>query len=418
MDVAKFFLFNFVVHALTVVNAPGAKTLRSVNASLTAILLPFSGAYRAFQAMAFYRWEKEDDLHIALRAQALCTPIPSGCHPTGDVLFPALNVIDVHGQHSVPPHSFLEWTGIKTPTLRPSYQLSRVPWWFAITPLKRPSGAPRSNPAASGSGPQTTLVEHNPMSETKISCDYNIMKIFAAILQILSGVFQIFQARGLQLDTYGYSAYSLTVIPYVLMSLVNLLACVCIPQYPLMYIVHYGGKKRPVPNDPADTQENNGVSSLTTPRTLEGGSILTQGDGQESDPVSPIERPTDEQDPLLADNNLPTVNNPHQSTSSLSAGTAGRQENIGEEEDGEHFGWEPEVKEMVSGVVGVAYGEWDFDKRDKTLPQSETSVRNKLPILLEANSHISTDSYPFIHISRRSCRLSCTVLNHVGVDGL
>lgn len=256
------------------------------------------------------------------------------------------------------------------------------------------------------------------MSETKISCDYNIMKIFAAILQILSGVFQIFQARGIQLDTYGYSAYSLTVIPYVLMSLVNLLACVCIPQYPMMYIVHYGGKKRPIPNDPAATQENNGVSSLALSRTVEGGSIVTERDGQESDPVSPIERPTDEQDPLLPDNNLPTVNNPHQSTSSLSTGMAGRQESIVDEEDGEHFDWEPEVKEMVSGVVGVAYGEWDFDKRDKTLPQSETSVRNKPTILLEANSDMWTDSYPFIHISRRSCRLSCTILDYVDVDGL
>lgn len=389
MDVAKFFLFNFLVHAVTVVNAPGAKTLRSVNTSLTAILLPFSGAYRAFQSMAFYRWAKEDDLHIALRAQALCTTIPSEHHPTGHVLFPSLNVIEVHGQHSVPTYGFLEWTGIKATTLRPSYQLSRVPWWFAITPLKPPA---RSTSHGLSSTSLQTVVEHNPMPETKISCDYNIMKIFAAILQILSGLFQIYQSRGTQLDRYGYSAYSLTVIPYVLMSLVNLLVCICIPQYPMMYIVHYGGKKRPIPESRMETPEisralslaqiSHASSSADISRAPPPTEILspedrptaTGTDLQADVPgrsISPMEQSIGEQESLLRGCSPTTGDEPQSSSSSTSSAELVR-------EDADHFEWESDVKEMVSGVVGVAYGEWEFGKRDTTLPQSKTSVSQQV----------------------------------------
>lgn len=377
IDVAKFFLFNFVVHAVTVVNAPGAKPLRSMNASLTAILLPFSGAYRAFQSMAFYRWQKEDDLHIALRAQALCTPIPSVHHPTAHVLFPALNVIEVHGQHSVPEYSFLEWTGIKRPALRPAYHLSKVPWWFAITPLKPPSRtlATRSTPT------RGQPVDHNPMSETKISCDYNVVKICAAILQILSGLFQIYQSRGTQLVRYGYSTYSLTVVPYVLMSLVNLLVCVCVPQYPMMYIVHYGGKKRPLPQSPHETPLPSRRQSSAENATFTAESSAVELPVSEES-TSPAQSSINEVTPLVE----PMIEDElHQSSSSTCSAELLR-------DDSEHFEWEPEATDMVSGVVGVAYGEWDYAKRDTTVPHSATSVSQLAPRCIPHCSHI--DRHP------------------------
>lgn len=202
------------------------------------------------------------------------------------------------------------------------------------------------------------------MSETKISCDYNVMKIFAAILQIFSGLFQIFQARGGQLERYGYSAYSLTVIPYVLMSLVNLVACLCIPQYPMMYIVHYGGKQRPRSKPPTDQQESASTDS-TESQSARSETPTCAADGANEQvsspaPSSPIDSPVGDEIPLLRDGSRPP------SSSTLRDLVLG--------EDTEHFEWEPEVKDMVSGVVGVAYGEWEFDKRDRTLPHSETSV--------------------------------------------
>lgn len=223
------------------------------------------------------------------------------------------------------------------------------------------------------------------MSETKISCDYNIMKIFAAILQILSGVFQIYQAQESQLEKYGYAAYALTVVPYVLMSLVNLLACVCIPQYPMMYIVHYGGKKRLIPKHLAETQEDPGAEVADPGAELEdtGVEVEVEDTGAEvlrlTRSRSTSERSANEQQALLRDD--------VSSTSDDSNSSAPPEEVIAA--DDEHrFGWEPEVKEMVSGVVGVVYGEWEFDKRDRTLPQSETSVSNKRHIA-EHSSYLS-----------------------------
>jgi hypothetical protein len=63
------------------------------------------------------------------------------------------------------------------------------------------------------------------------------MKGFAAIFQIIYGSQELFKARGRQLEKYGYASYSLTVVPYILMSLVNFLAAALQPQYPSMFIV-------------------------------------------------------------------------------------------------------------------------------------------------------------------------------------
>lgn len=47
----------------------------------------------------------------------------------------------------------------------------------------------------------------------------------------------LYQARASQLTDYGYTAWSLTVIPYVLMSLTNLTANLSCPDYPCLYVV-------------------------------------------------------------------------------------------------------------------------------------------------------------------------------------
>jgi hypothetical protein len=45
-----------------------------------------------------------------------------------------------------------------------------------------------------------------------------------AIFQTLSGTATRYSARGNQIDAYGYAAFGLTVVPYIFMSLLNLLA--------------------------------------------------------------------------------------------------------------------------------------------------------------------------------------------------
>lgn len=77
-----------------------------------------------------------------------------------------------------------------------------------------------------------------PLSDTgftplTLSCNYSIPKAIVAILQVVYGT--------TELPKFGYAAYSLTVIPYLIMSLVNLVAAACEPQYPTMFLVRYGG---------------------------------------------------------------------------------------------------------------------------------------------------------------------------------
>jgi hypothetical protein len=72
------------------------------------------------------------------------------------------------------------------------------------------------------------------------------MKSFAAILHILYGTCGFYRAmRERQLDLYGYCAYAFTAAPYVVMSLLNLVATFCRPEYPRVFLVLYGGQSPP-----------------------------------------------------------------------------------------------------------------------------------------------------------------------------
>lgn len=84
-------------------------------------------------------------------------------------------------------------------------------------------------------------VRHGEVTAPNLASNYSFVKIFAAILQILNGSFELYKARGDQVERFGYASYSLTVIPYVLMSLLNLLASLTVPQYPSMFLVYYRG---------------------------------------------------------------------------------------------------------------------------------------------------------------------------------
>lgn len=119
--------------------------------------------------------------------------------------------------------------GSEHPAL-PEFSLIVVPKSFTVAPLTDPDFTPLT-----------------------LSCNYSIPKAMVAIIQVLSGSKELYESSERQLPKFGYAAYSLTVIPYLIMSLVNLVATACEPQYPTMFLVLYGGDA-----NPAQTQ---GVSS-------------------------------------------------------------------------------------------------------------------------------------------------------------
>jgi hypothetical protein len=86
-----------------------------------------------------------------------------------------------------------------------------------------------------------------------------------AIFQVLYGSWELYVARGKQLDTYGYAAFSLTVVPYIAMSLLNLIATICQPQYSHVYLVRYG-KDIPSPVEKLNSLMVGTIATVMTPQ--------------------------------------------------------------------------------------------------------------------------------------------------------
>lgn len=75
-DVIKFFAFNYGLHVLTIVSAPGSGTVTNAVGAAIALLLPFSGICTALEIINRFTWSKSDDLHTAQSAGALCMVMP------------------------------------------------------------------------------------------------------------------------------------------------------------------------------------------------------------------------------------------------------------------------------------------------------------------------------------------------------
>ncbi|PVI05717.1 hypothetical protein DM02DRAFT_70425 [Periconia macrospinosa] len=71
----------------------------------------------------------------------------------------------------------------------------------------------------------------------RINCQYDTMRGLVALVQALLAIRTLYQTRGNQIEKYGFSAFGLTVAPYAIMSLVNLLGALSRPEYDAVYLV-------------------------------------------------------------------------------------------------------------------------------------------------------------------------------------
>jgi hypothetical protein len=74
--------------------------------------------------------------------------------------------------------------------------------------------------------------------EVRLSSQFNALQILWSLAQTMIGSWTLWQARGHQLDRYGYAAFGLTVIPYVIASIINLLGSLVSRDYDDVYLVH------------------------------------------------------------------------------------------------------------------------------------------------------------------------------------
>lgn len=71
-----------------------------------------------------------------------------------------------------------------------------------------------------------------------IAASYSFPSALIAVLQFMYAVVTLIETiRGAQITTYGYAAFGLTVVPYAMMSLVNLMSALATPAYATMLMV-------------------------------------------------------------------------------------------------------------------------------------------------------------------------------------
>jgi hypothetical protein len=74
-------------------------------------------------------------------------------------------------------------------------------------------------------------------AKIKLSSSYNMPKVIVSIVQVLYASSTLYRSRGDQIARYGYAAFGLTVIPYIIMSIINLLGHLLTPDYSTLYLV-------------------------------------------------------------------------------------------------------------------------------------------------------------------------------------
>lgn len=117
--------------------------------------------------------------------------------------------------------------------LAPGYALSYIPPDIKVYPRY----APQIPDAASPHTPRRTP-RFGTRVETRIASAHNIPQIIFSIGQTVSGGYALYKARGSQIDRYGFAAFGLTVIPYILISVVNFFGALFTSEYETVFLVH------------------------------------------------------------------------------------------------------------------------------------------------------------------------------------
>ena len=236
-------MFNYIAHAATVKSVPGETWRQSTIKALLAFFAPFSGIWNACIAIARSKILEESKLNHALRTQALCAVVRThkwrpeagttvlGCHTSGICSGPEggfqrgmLRVNPLYDAGQQPRVLSPKTENIHGQAVLPAggaYELQLLPKYVTVAPFH---DRPRDGK------PEDTW-------EVDLCCSYNFVKSSVSLLQLVFASLTFYRARGAEIDRFGYAAFGVTVIPYAIMSLVNLIANVTTPDYPYLYLV-------------------------------------------------------------------------------------------------------------------------------------------------------------------------------------
>ncbi|KAL8919468.1 MAG: hypothetical protein Q9208_006753 [Pyrenodesmia sp. 3 TL-2023] len=74
--------------------------------------------------------------------------------------------------------------------------------------------------------------------DINLASTHDVPRILFSLIQTISGGYQLYKARGSQIERYGYAAYGLTVLPYMMVSIINLIGSLLTSEYESIYLVH------------------------------------------------------------------------------------------------------------------------------------------------------------------------------------
>ena len=260
-DIVVFYLANYAAHAATTRSLPGEKTLATATVVLIALFFPAAGAYRGILGITSLAMFGKTDLQKAARAGALCTLIrTSEWQPqNGDTLPNTLvrapssisDPSDTNIEKNFCAASTQEDGALDNDMGNSTQETPRVamydPPWLNKGAMdaselhihgnpKIPPGyqfwllsrrAKFIEPGQDPENAQTTSIMHN----------YSLIKILVSLGQSIYAIFTLYQARGDQIAQFGYAAFGLTVAPYAVASILNLLGSLLCPEFLAVYMV-------------------------------------------------------------------------------------------------------------------------------------------------------------------------------------
>lgn len=259
-DLITFYLGNYAAHATTVKFLPGEKVKDMIPTVVISLFFPAFGAFRGIMnCVSGAKFAKKKGVfHMAVRARALCMVIrgtnwtPAAGDEVRDVviercqkeagedaasgemqllqfisranLFPSEEALngDIAVSVYATPWAWSTMIGeisawgreiYGDPQPPPGYEIVIVPWDAQVRPSPN---AFVDDPLFTGEGG---------------------LKAVFGVIQALFAIVTLYEARGNQIDIFGSAAFGLTVIPYLLMSLLNILSGVFCPEYPSLFLV-------------------------------------------------------------------------------------------------------------------------------------------------------------------------------------
>jgi len=225
-DIIAFYVLNYATHALTIKSSPGDTTETTFWIILFALFIPFAGVWRACLTIAngTFNVFGKTGFQDAARVGALCAVFRNSDWKTrvGEEYEGCrVDSLEDHGASA---------TG--------SYRLD-IDYKFVDTSRYKVHGGFRNN--SNNEYDVGILPGHVRViprcGKGNLSHSRGILNCVAALIQLGFSCISIYRARQNQVEQYGYAAFGLTVVPYAVMSLVNLTAHIVSSDYPTIFLV-------------------------------------------------------------------------------------------------------------------------------------------------------------------------------------